>query len=234
MALSEIVLCNGALSRIGSGQQLTSSDGTLANCVETTQAAYKACSLWFETTRDRLLEMHPWPFARKYATLTLNDSGSGEAWEYEWDNAYTYPSDCLKIRRFVNDFGAVWGYAGSAYYYGGPVPLVGWIGSPQWRYVVRHHAGAKVILTDVATGDADLEYTFQNTDVTEWTQSFADTFMWALAAEIAGPLSASPEKMGMAKAMAMESFQSAAANASNEELPRDDGPGMFLTARGSD
>ena len=229
MALTEIVVADMALSRIGISRQLTDVDGTLANSTDTGKEL-PVCVQWYERCRNKALETFPWTFARAYTTLVLNDDGDGEIWTDEWDNAYDYPADCLKIRRFVNDRG-VWDYGlfGQA---GGTFP-VNFVGLPEWRYEVKILSGSKVIMTDVAEADADIEYTQLITDATLYTEQFASALAWQLAAEIATPLSVDLKRREDALRMYSLEMQAAAASMLNEEIPRDEDPDLdFINARG--
>lgn len=230
MALTEVTVCNMALNRIGVSRELDGDvDGTLANCTDTSLEK-ELCDRWYARARNSVLEAHPWTFARKYVTLVLNDDGTGEIWTDEWANAYTYPSDCLKIRRFVNDVGA--GVEGGGYSHGHlGTRYFGSGAFGQWRYVVRVHDSTKVILTDVATGDADIEYTYEATDASMFTESFASCLAWKLGSEIGIALDANPARSTQALQMYLGELKAAAASMLNEELPHRDGDGEFLQAR---
>lgn len=211
--------------RIGVSRPLDGdADGTLANCTEDS-AAKDALDRLYARCRDRVLIEWPHTFARKFATLTLADDGTDEAWEDEWDFAYEYPADCMKARRFVSDNG--WGY-----YHWGSVEW-NWPFSVQdeWRFVVRVHDGAKVILTDVDEEDADLEYTEQVTDLDRWTEPAASALAWLLASEIALPLAVDPTKARMAYQMYMEEIWRAAAHQANERVEGPEEDSMFVSAR---
>lgn len=223
--LTEIVIANLALSRVGISRQIAAGDGTLSGSADTSIEKAQ-CLLWYEICRDRCLEEYPWPFARKFATLTLEDDGEGEAWEDEWDNAYVYPSDCLKARRFVQDQGI------GFYRLDSTEGVWPWSQMDPWRFVVRQHGGTAVILTDVAEDDADLEYTVRVTDPTEFSYSFASALAYLLASEIAVPLSVDTEKANRLLALYQMEGAKAAAIAFNEEEPRDEGDGSFLRSRG--
>lgn len=64
------------------------------------EAEYQACIRSAETIRDKLLELHPWVFARKSAQL----QHSGEnitGWEYGYD----LPEDCLAVLTVITECG---------------------------------------------------------------------------------------------------------------------------------
>ena len=227
MALTEVTIANMALSRLGRGTLLTGDvDGTLANCTDTSYAK-DLLDLWYARKRDALLEMYPWTFARKYTTLTLNDAGSGEVWEDEWDNAYTYPSDAARSVRFVQDVGVGYGYGGYGYGHAvesryRPMP---------WPFVVAIHDGAKRILTDVPEADAKVEYTALVTTASDFTEEFASGLAWLLAAEVGRPLSVDERRVGAAEEMARLVLIGAAASNRNETELRPESDGGFLQVR---
>jgi hypothetical protein len=230
-ALTEIVICNMALSRIGVSEPLTGDeDGTLAACTDTS-VAKSQCELFYERCRRRLMSAVPWPFARKFKTLTrVSDGGTSpnrEIWADEWQNAYGYPDDCLIARRFVNDKGL--GYYRRAAYYESRLP---WSDDNEWKFEVRVHDGDKVILTDVQPSDADLEYTEDLTDASRFTEPFASTLAWQLASELALPLDVNVSKAQAAKQAYYTELSEAAAYVFNEEQPPERGDEAFLNARG--
>jgi len=215
-----------ALSRIGVSRPLQGDvDGTLANCTDDS-VSKEQCDLFYERCRKRAMSFTPWTFARKFATLVLNDDGTDEIWEDEWENAYTYPADCLVARRFVNDKGL--GYYRRTYDEG----RWPWADENEWKFVVRTHNSTKVIMTDVDTDDADLEYTENLTDTSRFSEEFASALAWLLASEIALPLDVNVSKAQAAKQQWYLERGEAAATIFNEEIPPEKGDQAFLNARG--
>lgn len=226
---TEITIANMALARISVPRPLTDAgDGLIASCTDG-NAEQRLCELWYPQVRDQLLEAFPWTFARGYVDLVLNDDGTGEEWEYEWNYAYTYPADCLKVRRFVNDLGS-----GLYGYWHEQPGRFGQMGSwtEAWRYVIRDHDGTRVILTDVESGDATIEYTKKITTTSLFTPLFASVCAWGLAAEVAMPLTESQSMYAFARSQYAQALMQAAASFSNEEHPRDSGDGEFVRSRG--
>lgn len=231
MALTEVDIAEMALDRLGISKPLSGdADGTLANCTDSSLEK-SVIDRWYARCRNATLEAYPWTFARKYATLTLADNGDGEAWEDEWDNAYVYPSDCLRVRRFVNDVNS--GYVGPGYL--GPYARSwegSWAHDWAWRFVIRIHDGAKAILCNVDSTDAKIEYTFEATDASLYTEQFASVLAWRLAHEAAAALDVNPTRSQRALEMFVyESARAAAAMSNEENSPRND-DGDFLRARG--
>lgn len=101
-------IANRALSLIGTRS-------TIASLDEASTEAINA-QTWYASTRDELLRMAHWNFAKKTANLTLLKAASGTpenptpaasaAWDPSqpppgWLYSYAYPSDCLLLRRIV-------------------------------------------------------------------------------------------------------------------------------------
>src|SRR6187402_875820 len=84
--MSSIVsICNLALSHLGKDNISALSDAG---------AEARACNQFFEITRDTLLQVYPWRFAGKTASLAEITNDKPGSWAY----AYNRPTDCLKIR----------------------------------------------------------------------------------------------------------------------------------------
>lgn len=108
---SAIDICNLALSHFGQDgviSAISPPDGS---------AEAEHCARFYPIARDELLEMHPWTFASKRATLAelTNDR---EDFEYR----YAVPADCLKPRRLLpdgyddEDHGSTFEWEGSSLY----------------------------------------------------------------------------------------------------------------------
>jgi len=92
MSMSEtapnIVVCNQALGLLGA-EEITL-DGTTVN--------HGYCTTFFDDARDEILAAHPWNFACKRAlAIQTTDPLFG------YDNAFTMPSDCLRILTIAQD-----------------------------------------------------------------------------------------------------------------------------------
>ena len=85
---SVVEICNRALSYIGNSRSINS----------LTEASKEAgeCSLHFEACRDAVLSDFDWNFATKRVALA-DTSNPPPDWEY----AYQYPSDCLRITEIM-------------------------------------------------------------------------------------------------------------------------------------
>lgn len=93
MAVSEVTICNMALSHIRAGSINALNEGSL-------QA--QQCNLWFDILRDRTLADAPWQFAESIKPLSPRTDEV-----FGWTYVYQYPSDCLRINRLIRNFSAV-------------------------------------------------------------------------------------------------------------------------------
>lgn len=86
--VSETMIGNLALSHIGAKAHIQSLDEDSAEA--------EAVKLWFDTSRQMMLEGYDWKFARKRVTLAQDTEDPPEnIWSYR----YVYPSDALTIRK---------------------------------------------------------------------------------------------------------------------------------------
>jgi hypothetical protein len=85
---SEVEICNLALSHIRAGS---------INSLTESSAQAQQCKLLYPLLRDQVLEDSTWQFAhglKALAVLTSVDI-------FNWNYAYQYPSDCLKVNRLL-------------------------------------------------------------------------------------------------------------------------------------
>lgn len=87
MAVSDVSICNYALRLVG-GDAITAVDDTTTNGAR--------CNDLYEYLRDDLLRGHFWNFATRMAQLTPVSETVGDSPTFEYDFAYTLPSDWLR------------------------------------------------------------------------------------------------------------------------------------------
>lgn len=204
MSVSDVQICNMALAHCG----VTMLIADLAE--SSTQAGL--CNLFYGPIRDKVLQAIPWPFARKYAPL--QDMGNPPA---NWGFRYLYPTDCLKFRNIVNN-GYVPFLPGfyPGYYADFTLCL-----PPRVSFQVglAADASSKVIYANVANAQA--EYTVQVTDPTLFPQTFVNCLAWALAADLAIPLTTDMQRAQLAQTKYFAALLEAGADLLNEN---EDGP----------
>jgi hypothetical protein len=184
VAANELSIVNQALLNLGESILLTSGAGTVAGIVETDTPQGRAAQAYYTLARQDTLRAFPWPWATKFALLVLADDGDGEVWEHEWRNAYTYPADCLQVLRFLTRTTTTVGSLTDIHHREAD-PY-----AP--KYVIGSHGGAKVIFTDVETGDAKIEYIEDVSTTTRFSPLFDTALSWRLAYSMAMALSADP------------------------------------------
>lgn len=84
---SVVEICNLALSNIRAGS---------INSLDENSLQAQQCKLKYPIMRDQLLAELPWSFNHKIKTLAVLTDDI-----FNWNYAYQYPSDCLKINRLI-------------------------------------------------------------------------------------------------------------------------------------
>jgi len=186
-------IANVALSRLGITKQIAnvSTDQT----PEATVARLHYVDALEATLRD-----FPWPFATRYATLTLVAGTDTVPVNDDWTYSYRAPSDMLFARRFV-------GAAGEKRSYD-PEPEMFRIGSD---------STGPLLYTDVVEADAKLEYTFRpSCAASSGDAMFRSALGWRLAHEMAPGLSRDQKKVDYCYAMYLDQIARAKVAAANE------------------
>lgn len=92
MAISDVKICNIALSLTGESKRISS-------LTDLESETARICNLHYEHTRDSLLEAFTFNFAMKGAELS-KDAGSDPVGEY--NNLFQIPTDCLRVVELYN------------------------------------------------------------------------------------------------------------------------------------
>lgn len=87
---SVVEICNLALSNIRAGS---------INSLDESSLQAQQCKLKYPIFRDFLLAELPWSFNHKIKTLAVLTDDI-----FNWNYAYQYPSDCLKINRLIGAY----------------------------------------------------------------------------------------------------------------------------------
>lgn len=165
----------------------------------------RVCNQVYTFVLERVLQDFPWPFATKYATLA--DIGTPVS---PWGFRYRYPSDCLQIHRVLFESKTE--------------------GVP-YAVINDDASDAKAILCDYET--AVIEYTANVTKVSLFPPSFSNALAWAIASEIAAPLSADPKYAQAANNTYSRTLAEAGALAYGESKQDTFPDGELLTSRES-
>jgi hypothetical protein len=151
-ALSETRVANMALARIGAKR--------IADIDSQTDKSNSLLHVQthFAQTRQSLIRSHWWNFAKRRETLSANTTDP----DFEWDNAYDWPADCLRIRHpFDSD-------------------------SEKRISRYSYDVEARQILSDEST--MEIRYIADVTDPTQWDSLFVEVFVLTLALKLVMPL----------------------------------------------
>jgi len=178
---SEIDIVNLALANLGDNATVTS----LYPPEGSAQSEHAA--RFYPIARDTLLEMHPWSFTTKRATLNLLAITVPQ-----WDYVYAMPNNTIKCIAVIppdsnSDYSSIYSPVDTLGYTANNVPLVqGGQYIPQPFQVESSDTGIDIILTNQE--DAVLRYSASITDTTRFTALFTVTLSWHLASMLAGPI----------------------------------------------
>lgn len=199
---SVVFICNLALSNIGK-QNISD--------INEASAEARACKQFYAHTRDLILQSYPWRWAWKALSMAevTNEKPN------RWDHAYQRPSDCLKIRRVVDEM--LLDYV--------PYELRA-VKAGGFDYAVE---GA-VIYTNLTP--AFLEYTARIEDPTLFPPLFQDALSWHLAVRLSMPLTRDPKIRADAFQLATQTYGQAAEADANEQREVSDYPAEMIEARG--
>ena len=198
MPLSDVGIVNLTLSRIGSTTQINSLDPTVDSSNEAAQAA-----VLYPANRDFLLTKYTWPFAK--GTAVLNQvSQPGVRWSQEWNYAYAYPTDALRVIRLVPTYPQsaatppqTTGPGQVPFLYGNQ-PWKRADGNPDpWPFEVGNAPGnaAKLLLTDLGGQyTATAIYRQQAFNAMLWPADFQSVLAWRLGIDMSFALAISDNR----------------------------------------
>ncbi len=199
-----VTLANLALFR-------ASAKATLTTLTDGSPEA-QACSLFLPLVIGAMLTAYPWRFAQRIGTLTAEASSSNPLWA----NEFAKPADCLKVLGILNPNlpACAYGHLDDFFEQGlpfdegfnGTSPVL-WANLP-WVPPAAAASGAVAALA--------CSYTTNAITPLQWPIPFQQLVSWALAAEIALPLTGN----GQVVAQAREGMETALQNAIMTDSPR--------------
>ena len=197
---SVVSICNLALSNIGKDN---------INALTDAGAEARACSQFYEHTRDMMLQAYPWRFAGGTVSLAQVTNDKPGQWGY----AYQRPTDCLKVRwvrpAYSEDDLAL---------------------TRQQEISHQYEAEAQRIYCNLSP--AFLRYTAMITDPSLFPPLFVDALSWHLATRLAMPLTRDPKVRAEAFQMAQMMTGQAQMSDANEERETSDHSTEFVEGRG--
>lgn len=183
MVSGETDICNLALQKLNVGKRIVA-------LTEKSREA-RACKLAWPVVRDKILADYDWNFARRTAALALlpdSDNPDSDRWLYP----YFYPTDCLRILRFINPFN--------------DDPLA---------FEIQWTGSKRVILSN--TAEAKIRYTARVVDVSQYSDAAVLCMAYALAVEIAPELTKGTKIGDLPARLYQLSLKGAQARSASEE-----------------
>ena len=195
VSTADTAICNMALARIGISQFMddVATDATMSGVV---------CRKFYADALERTLGEGVWQFLQK--TVELAASGSGTL---DWAYRYTYPSDCVQAETVTGSRATYL----SEYY----MPT-GVVSSDVPFALAQNEAGSgQSILCNVSPAYLTYAGRVSNPALFPWL--FKSAVAWALAVEIASPLSAAPNMAANAEKAYRIAVADALSNDGNEQ-----------------
>lgn len=153
---SVVAICNLALAGLGDSATVASIDPPEGS------AQAEHCATFYPMARDTLLEMHPWKFSTRRATLAELAVDT-----FNWEYAYAEPADTLRVLKVLaaTDLSSA---------------------KSQPFETEADAAGNSLIRTDLP--EAVALYTARVSDTTKFPPLFVEALVWLLRSHLAGPI----------------------------------------------
>jgi hypothetical protein len=164
----------------------------IASLTEQSEEA-RHCLLWYAASRDATLQAADWNFARKRAALATVDGASVDDWAY----VYAYPSGCLQARRIATALRAV--------------------DPPPFEVATLTVSGTDYICILTDEPEAVLVYTRPVENPNLFSPRFIVALSWALAANIALPITGKTDLARVAAQQAQGWIGAAETSDANEQ-----------------
>ncbi len=161
MALTAVQICNMALVAIG--------ERTITALTDANENG-RRCNQLYDFARQSVLQAHPWNFATVVKPLALLNGETVPDWDY----LYSYPSNCLAVRRVYNE------------------STVGDPREHKYRTLTSPDTYTHAIATDQV--DAYIEYTYDAMDPTRYSKSFVQALVFYLAFLLSPKLTGNEKK----------------------------------------
>lgn len=196
---SVVFICNLALSNIGKEN---------INALTDAGAEARACSQFYEHTRDVLLQSYPWRFAGVTASMAeITNTKPGQ-----WGYAYRRPTDCLKVRWIRPEYSE------------DDMGL-----TRQEELAIPFEVEGTTIFCNLSP--AFLRYTSKVVDPARFDALFVDALAWHLAVRLAMPLTRDPKVRADAWNVANQMTGQAQMADANEERETSDAESVFVMGR---
>jgi hypothetical protein len=208
-------ICNLALYHLAASKPI-------ANITEASANA-QACLVFYDATRDEVLREFNWPFARRYAALTLVGGTSTVPVTLDFQYSYRVPADCLRVRRILS------GNRNES-----PETQIPFRLGSDTAGGLLYTDFAVIAATSSAPQQPQIEYTAELSAEARFAPDFVQAFAFKLAFYMAPSISQGGDsgKLGArAYQMYQQTMAQAEANALNEQVPDPVVESSFIRAR---
>jgi hypothetical protein len=204
-------MCNIALQRIGISHQIADIR------TEATEEAYKA-RLVYAMTVEAVLRDYPWPFATRYANLSLVAGSEASPVNKDWTYSYRQPVDMITARRLISQDGHKRHFDQK--------PPEFRLGSDETGYLIYSNASSS------SDRPVQLEYTYRmQCPAQQGDPLFRDALAWKLASVFALSLGRDRDKAKDCEAMYRSVLPAAKEVAANEAQPDNEGDAPWISGR---
>lgn len=193
MALTQLNICNMALSHIGARNDISVFPTSASTGIEN-----QSILLWYDISRRQILEAHNWSFARKLSAILTDHADDPDDTEGLWSFRYNLPSDCLAVREVMN-----------------PVQNSGYNAIP---YEISMSEVSDTLSIQSNVDDMQIIFTFDNQTPSTWSEFFGVALSHLLAANIAFPITRKRSVMGDQMGLYRQMLAIAAAHDANENV----------------
>lgn len=208
--VSDTDIANMAVSHVGS-------DSTIESLASDKSEEARQCRIWYDFSRQQILEIYDWNFARGRLGLALHGDVISETatdpMAGVWGFRYQYPEDCIKVRKMQN-------------------PNAPPDDASPFSIELSLNREQKTILTNIE--DAVLVYTVDLEATELFSSAFVQAFSHLLASQIAFSLTGK-RKVGLDQfnlyRMMLPTAMGIDANEQVDTPPRD---ADWIRARGAD
>ena len=190
-----------------SNMSLSFIDRQRIDSLDDTSEEAKTCKIYYDHTRERLLRMFSWGFARRLEKLALReDTVPG------WDYCYGYPQECLAVQLVFDEENAAMREM-----------------ERQEFQVISFTGNDRVIGTNVELAWAEYIGNVKNTEM--FSPEFTEALTRMLAASIAYPLTGNTDLQNMNMQLAQQSIDIAMQENVIEREQRTNWPRKYERAR---
>ncbi len=207
MALSQLDICNMALSHIGARNDISAFPTASSTGIEN-----QSIFLWYDISRRQALEAYNWSFARQLSAILTDHADDPDDTEGLWAYRYQLPTDYIKVREVMNPTN---------------------VGSDAIPYEIGMSRVSSTMSIQSNVDDMQIIYTFDNQTPSTWSEYFGIALSHLLAANIAFPITRKRSVMGDQMGLWRQMLLIASAHDANEQVEEAERDAPWVRGRGA-